>query len=127
MPDSDPTTSIQTSISQTDLTEAETLRFTSGKVGIIPLSSGAWAIYGHASTLTILPELDPDQIRKLSQAAQEYGTRQKALYISTKEAQFYGEPDDRTFIRDIRRANTPKPRPKKTILGESFEDLALDL
>ena len=103
-----------------DLAEAERLRYSDGIIKLIRLSSGNWAIYGHEKAPTILDELhfNPIALEEISVASTTYGRIQKARYA---EARFHGEPDNKTFARDIRRAARP-PRDAAII-----EDLAIDI
>ena len=101
-----------------DVLEAERLRYSDGVIKVLLLSSGAWAIYGHEKTPIILDELHPDSLAQISVAASHYGRIRKARYA---EARFHGEPNDKQFARDIRRANRLPTSP------EALADLVVDI
>ena len=105
------------------LAEAESLRFSDGTIKIVPLSNGNWAVYGLShEPIVILDSLDENRIREISLHCFEYGRKQKTR-LTTAEARFYGEPEDRNFIRDLRRANREPTALRQA--RETFE--ALDL
>lgn len=114
-----------------DAEEAERLRFSDGALRLVPLTSGSWAIFGYANSLDIIPALDAEGeevLREISRRAVEYGKRQKARYISTAEARFYGEPDDRQWTRDRKRASRPtRPERVAGVTVETMEAFAIDL
>ena len=94
-----------TSPANFDLTEALTSRYSDAVIKVLPLSSGAWAIYGAgAGPPVILAFLDEEKLLDISASAAAYGKKQKSRFT---------EPNDRQFaahLRFVRKVET-KPDP----------------
>lgn len=90
-----------------DVQEALSVRYGNSGIYIIPLRSGRFALISRGFDLhSIVEELPTgDELRNLSRDFQTILAQRSRL---NAELRFYGEPDDRTLVRDIKTAQRPK-------------------
>lgn len=109
-------------VTNPDAQEALSRKYSNRTLILLPLDSGAVAIFDRSFGLHLIvndndENISYDQLRSLSKVFFTQLTSRKA------EASYYGEPDDRQYAKDLKTVRTPKFERR----GKPLEDLAVDI
>lgn len=102
-----------------DVQEALSKRLGNAAVIILPLKSGNLAVFDRSYTLREIVPADDHEWKWFADWSQQFN-----LELSpAAAARFYGEPDDKSLARDLKRAARQPIR----LSPSAVEDLALDI